>query len=427
MKLLLKNGYIKKQKQHLLITDDKIAYIGKNIPDCDREIDVEGLDVIPGMIDPHVHVRDLKQSEKEDWTSASQAALRGGICTIFDMPNTNPPTLDLPSLLLKREKAKKASVNYKFNVAATSCNLPQLTELLNNKPEDVAALKLFMAGSNSNEFVEDPETLDRIFTLSRNYNLPLIVHSESQKCVNEYAQKIKTPEIKDHNYIRNRKCAEKSTGVLIDLANRHGNKLYIAHTSTAEEIDLLQEAKKKNPNIYCETSPHHLLLNEEILTTAGNFGKVNPPLRTSRDNQRILQGILDYTVDTIGTDHAPHLKTQKERPYAEAPSGFPSLELAMPLLLNQVNEKKITLERLIELTSLRTSEIFNLPQRGKLEEGFFADIAVIDRHKKWTIHAKNFRTKAKYSPYENFTGIGDVVMTFVNGKLLYSRKADEKE
>lgn len=419
MKTLLKNCNINNKTQNLLIDNDIISYIGNNAFSYDKELDINNFIVIPGVIDPHTHIRDLKQSEKEDWTSASNAALRGGTTMVFDMPNTQPPTVNLEYLNLKREKAKVAKINYMFNIAATAVNLQEVIEILETKPTDVAALKLFLAGSNSNEYVDDIEIIKRIFDISLKYDLPVIAHTELQKCVEYHSNKVKNPTVKDHNYMRNRECSIKGTQLLIESATEIGNKLYLAHTSTAEEIDLVKENKDKC-NVYCETSPHHLLINEEILETAGNFGKVNPPLRTKRDNERIMKGINEGTVDTIGTDHAPHQLSEKLKPYSEALSGFPGLETSLPLLLNEVNKGSFSLDKLIELTSLNSSEIFKVKGRGRIEEGFFADLTVVDMSKQWKIKAENFNTKAKYSPYERMTGKGDVVMTFVNGKLKYN-------
>jgi dihydroorotase len=420
VKTLLINGRVNESIQHILIENDIISYIGTNVPACDTEIDLKEMTVIPGVIDPHTHIRDLKQWEKEDWTSASHAALRGGTTMVFDMPNTRPPTVNLEYLNLKREKAKAAKINYRFNVAATQLNIPELIELLESKPGDVAALKLFLAGSNSNEYVDGIETIKRIFDISLKYNLPVIVHTEMQKCVEAYASQLNKPGIKDHNYIRNRECSIQGTQLMIDLATEIGNAVYLAHTSTAEEIQLVKENKSKC-RVFCETTPHHLLINETILDTVGNYGKVNPPLRTKNDNKALLKGINDGTVDTIGTDHAPHLLSEKQKPYLEAPSGFPGLETSLPLLLNEVNKGSFGIQKLIEITSGNASKIFGLKNRGQIKEGFFADLTVVDLNKPWKIQSKDFFTKAKYSPFEGMTGKGDVVMTFVNGKRLFNQ------
>ncbi len=418
--ILLKNASINGKTQNLLIKDKIIEYVGTDLPNAETEYDVKGLEVIPGVVDPHVHVRDLQQAEKEDWTSASDAALKGGVTTIFDMPNNKPPTINLKNLNLKRKKAESAKVNYRFNIAATSRNLDDLKELLETKPKDVAALKLFLAGSNSDEYVADKEVIKRIFDISLKYDLPVIVHTELQKCVEEYSAKIQNPTVSDHNFMRNRGCSIKGTELVISMAKQIGNKLYLAHISTGEEIEIIKKNKDKC-RLYCEVTPHHLLLNEVVLKITGNFGKVNPPLRSKKDNKKILQGILDGTVDTIGTDHAPHLLSEKLKNYPEAPSGFPGLETALPLLLNEVNKGHFSLNRLIELTSGNAAKIFNLKKRGKIIEGYFADLTVIDMSKTWKIEAKNFKTKAKYSPYEGMNGKGDVVMTFVNGELRFEK------
>jgi dihydroorotase len=422
LKTLLVNCIFNHELHNILIENDRIAYIGKNIPPCDLEIDIKNFTVIPGIIDPHTHIRDLKQSDKEDWTSASNAALRGGTTLVFDMPNTRPPTVNLEYLNMKREKARVAKINYRFNIAATQHNIPEIIEILDTKPDDVAALKLFLAGSNSNEFVDDVEIIKRIFDISLEYDLPVIVHTEMQKCIETYTEKVSNPEVKDHHFIRNRECSIKGTQLMIDLAKQIGNKVYLAHISTGEEIDLVKE-NRDQCRIFCETTPHHLLINELFLKAAKNFGKVNPPIRTKKDNERIMNGIIEGTVDCIGTDHAPHLLSEKLKPYSEAPSGFPGLETSLPLLLNEVNKGSFTINKLIELTSLNASKIFKLIQRGQIKEGYFADITVVDMNKTWKIESEKFFSKAKYSPYEGMTGKGDVVMTFVNGTKKYDTKS----
>jgi len=419
MKTLLKNGIINGKKQNLLIDEQRIGYIGNEMPEYDKLIDVNNCIIIPGMIDPHVHVRDLGHTDKEDWLSASKAAVAGGITSIFDMPNNKPPTINIDNLNLKREVAKKSLVNYKFNMGVTSYNLDDIKFILDKKPEDVSALKLFLAGSSANEYVEEISDIQRIFDLSLQYDIPVIIHTELQKCIEKHQANYPKPTIFEHHLIRHRDCANKGTELVIKLAKEIGNQVYIAHTSTAEEIQMIRENKDK-ARIYCEVTPHHLLLNLNILEQAGNFAKVNPPIRTEADNKALWQGIADGTVDTIGTDHAPHKLTEKMQDYAQAPSGFPGLETVLPLLLNEVNENNLSLEKLVELTAHNSAKIFNLDKTGYLKPGYFADISVVDMKKNWQINADDFYTKAKYSPYEGFKGQGMPVMTFVKGMLVES-------
>ncbi len=414
MSIFIRNGNIKGQIQNLLIENDTIIYIGTDIKNADTVIDASGKYVLPGMIDPHVHVRDLGQSEKEDWTTASRAAVKGGITTVFDMPNNKPPTVNLNNLNLKRKAAEKALVSYKFNIGVTENNLNDVREMLKDNPTDISAMKLFLAGSSANEYVEDIDTVKRIFDLSLEYDLPVIIHTELQKCIEKYTSQINNPDIFDHHFIRHPECANRGTGLVVKLARETGNKIYIAHTSTAEEIEIIRQ--NKTANIFCEITPHHLLLNQSILQKAGNYAKVNPPIRTEKDNQALWQGILDGTVDCIGTDHAPHTLVEKNKPYPEAPSGFPGLETALPLLLNEVKKGNLTMRKLTEITSQNAARIFGLTDRGVLEVGKKADIIIVDMNRTDTVRASDFETKAKYSPYEGME-IVPVETTIVQGKI----------
>jgi len=416
MKTGLTNGIIDGQAQNLLMEDGFITYIGTDELSADHIIDVSGKIMLPGLIDPHVHVRDLGQSDKEDWASASKAALAGGITTIFDMPNNKPPTVNLTNLNLKREVAKKSLVNYKFNLAVTAHNLDDVNLILAQKPDDIAALKLFLAGSSSNEYVEDEAQIKRIFDISLQYDLPVIIHTELQKCIEKHQAGIPNPSVFDHNSIRHRDCANAGTGLVIKLAKEIGNAVYIAHTSTAEEIEMIRQNKTK-ARIYCEVTPHHLLLNQSVLEQAGNYAKVNPPIRTKQDNEALWQGIADGTIDTIGTDHAPHLLSEKQRDYSQAPSGFPGLETALPLLLNEVKKGTLSLAKLVELTAQNPAKIFKLPKTDSVKTGYQANLTLIDPDKEWTIQPGEFYTKAKYSPFAGKQGQGMPVMTIVRGKI----------
>ncbi len=424
MKRLFKNAVINGQRLNLLTEGAYIAYIGEEIPPADELIDLEGKIILPGMIDPHVHVRDLGQSEKEDWHTASQAALKGGVTTLFDMPNTIPPTTNRNALNLKREAARKSAVRYKFNFGVTEHNLREIKEILNERFADIAALKMFLAGSSANEYVEDIDTIRRVFDLSYQFDIPVIIHTEIQKCIEKYASLRPHPGILDHGFIRHRECTNRGTELVIKLAKEIGNPVYIAHTSTAEEVQMIRENKNK-ARIYCEVTPHHLLLNEHILHTAGNYAKVNPPLRTEADNRALWEAVSDGTVDAVGTDHAPHTLAEKNKPYPRAPSGFPGLETGLPLLLNEVKKGKLSLARLVELYSTRAAEIFGLNDRGNIRTGKKADLVIVDMNKTARVEARNFVSKAKYSPYEGMEII-PVEMTVMDGMIKYLRNQTEQ-
>lgn len=428
MKTLLKNCRLTNGMHNILIEDDKIIFIQKIAmsrklfkkkrrleSESDEIIDIAGNLIIPGVIDPHVHVRDLEQADKEDWLSASKAALAGGITTIFDMPNTLPSTTNLVNLNLKRKAAEKSLINYKFYLGATQNNINEIEEILKTDPSDIAGIKVFLAASSSNEVIKDRETLKSIFKVARDFDKILVVHTELQELLDIWHKRLHYKSILKHNALRNRQCAIRGTKLVLDLAYEVRNKLYIAHISTAEEIDLIR-AYKDSADIFCEVTPHHLLLNESVLNEAGNNGKVNPPLRSEKDNEALREAVIDGTIDIIGSDHAPHKLSEKEQEYLKAPSGFPGLETGLHLLLNEVNKGNLTIGKLVELTSRNPAEIFNLENRGEIKVGNFADLTVIDMNMKWKINASRFISKAKYSPFDGMGIQGKVIMTFVNGK-----------
>jgi dihydroorotase (multifunctional complex type) len=421
LKTLLKNCQTLNGLKNILIIDDKIGYIGNELASYDKIIDIGGLWVIPGIIDPHVHVRDLQQSEKEDWNSCSNAAINGGISTIFDMPNTIPATTNLANLNLKRKVAGKTLINKLFYLGATNQNANEIEEMLSENPHDIAGIKIFLAGTSSNDVLEKNK-IEEIFEIAKKYDKVVAVHTELQSCLDKWRDKISEKTIQNHNILRNRECAINGTKLVLDMAQEIGNKLYICHVSTLEEIELIADAKTKNTNIFCEVTPHHLFLDETILAKCGNFGKINPPLRTRADNIALMKAIENGTIDTIGTDHAPHTLAEKKQIYAKAPSGFPGLETVLPLLLNAVNNGKISIEKIVELTSFNVAKIFNLPNRGKIEAGYFADLTIIDIAEKWEIDSLKFHSKAKYSPFDGMDVCGKVKLIFVNGKKIYCRE-----
>jgi len=420
MKLLLKNCLINgtsPELENIIIENKKIVYIGSHPIACEKEIDVKGMVVMPGMIDPHVHIRDLGQNHKEDWESGSFAALGGGVTTVFDMPNTIPPTTTIENLNKKRLVATQSLVNHKFYVGATQDNYIELEKILKSKVDDIAGIKLFMATSTSNEFVEDESTLSRFFHLSRQYNLPIAIHAESQACLKKYAQSDIPKTIENHNQLRNRECAIEAVKTILKVAQKVGNPVYILHVSTAEEIELIREYKKHFDNVYCEVTPHHLLLDQSAIEKFGNIAKVNPPIRETSDNVALWAAIADGTIDIIGSDHAPHEIEEKEKDYTQAPSGFPGLETTLPLMLNEVNKGRLSFRSLIELTSQNAAALFRIRSRAEIKIGYFADLAIVDMDKEWTIDCEDFFSKAHFSPFEGMTIKGKVIMTVVNGVL----------
>ncbi|RLC54522.1 MAG: hypothetical protein DRH79_00225 [Candidatus Cloacimonadota bacterium] len=425
MRTLLTNCQSPDGIKNIIIRDGIIDYIGSDLPEFDEKLDCANLIVLPGMIDPHVHVRDLEMTYKESWETASNAAIAGGITTIMDMPNTKPATTNFFGLNAKRKAAEKSKVNYYIHLGATTNNLNELRSILEGNPEDIIGIKLFLAGSSSNEVVEDPKKLEKIFLLAKEFDKVVLVHSEMQSILNKWQKLALVQSIEFHNSIRHREAAINGTRLMLDIAQKTGAKLYICHVSTREEIDLIRTAKRISTNIFSEVTPHHLILNETILKQAGNFGKVNPPLRTEADNEALLEAIKDRTIDCLGTDHAPHAVEEKRQEYSKAPSGFPGLETAIPQTYFLVKDEYISLRRYSELISCNAAYVFGLNNVGELKAGFKADLIILDPGFEEKVIPELFKTKAKYSPFEGVIGHTKVKYTFVNGeKMLPFRRGD---
>lgn len=416
MKILLKNCTTAQGLKDILIEDDIYTQIEtpRTIADNCADVvrDLSGMIIIPGVTDPHVHVRDLEQSDKEDWTTCSQAALNGGITTIFDMPNTIPATDDINSLNLKRQVAKKSKVNYKFFLGANNDNIVDLDNILSGHPNDIAGIKLFLAASSSNDIVDDRISITNLFRIALKYDVPVAVHTELQRCLNEQKKHITKFDATTHNLIRDRQCAIEGTEIVLEVAKDVGNKIVICHVSTTEELELIKKYKTEGTSVYCELTPHHLILNEERTREVGNIAKVNPPLRTKADNTAMLKAVQDGTIDFIGTDHAPHKLDEKNLEYQKAPSGFPGLETALIILVDLYQQGLLSLERLVQLTSSNANQLYKIENNMKI--GNPTDYVIIDPDKLFMIEPEKFATKAKYSPFAGMKLKGKIIETKVN-------------
>jgi len=398
---------------NILVENGRIISIGKEFPEAESHEDLNRLLVLPGMIDPHVHVRDMRLSHKETWETASLAALSGGITTIFDMPNTDPPTIDAEGLSEKRKFASKSHANYGFHFGANKNNFKEI-----KNAENIAGLKIFLAHSSSAFEIPDEDEIRSFFELGAQLNIPVLVHSECQACVDDHSKEHEHV-ITNHNRIRDPICAYRSTEMILRLAEEVGNVLYIAHVSTAPELDLVRKAKDKGVKVFVEATPHHLLLNEDVLLDAGHYGKVNPPIRSEADRKALWEALLDGTVDTLGTDHAPHTVAEKDFHYDKAPSGFPGLETAVPMLLTEVLKGLLPMKRFLEVTVLNPARIFSVQNRGDMVPGNWADFYVVDDKKNALIDPDLFQSKAKYSPFRGLPVSCNIESTIVNGNLAY--------
>ncbi len=392
----------------------KISEISSEIVDDGRKVVyANGLFLLPGAIDPHVHCRDLGHAYKEDWKTVSMAAAAGGVTSIFDMPNTNPATIDESSLLAKREvAASKSIVNFGFHLGATVDNSLWV------KGKKPLGVKIYMGATTGDLLVEDEAALESHFS---NDASVVIIHAEDNTRMKENSDRLRyrsDPIV--HTEIRDNCCAHICVDRAMKMQEKFGTKLLIAHASTKKEVETVRAAKNAGRTVYMEVTPHHLFFSKRDMLKQGNFLRMNPPLRSSEDVEELWRGLVDGTIDMIATDHAPHTIEEKSSSYWDAPSGVPGLDTMMPLMLNLVNEGKISMKRLVELTSKRAAEIFGL-NKGEIAVGKDADLILVDLGFEHELRNDSVYSKCRWTPFDRFKVKGKVVTTIVNGNIVYDR------
>lgn len=366
---------------------------------------------LPALIDPHVHFRTPGHEYKENWITGALAAIAGGVTTVFDMPNNLPATIDTLSLKNKNEivtaQLNKTGIplRHHFYLGATPNNIEEIEK---NK-DKIIGIKMFMGSSTGNLLTDKIDEQEKIFQKAAPLNLIVAVHAEDEIEIKKNKEIIKNPRVADHSKIRSRLAASKALTQALSLGKKYGTKLYIYHISTKDEVELIRKAKSENIKVFAEVCPHHLFLREKDYAYLGAKAQMNPPLRTYTDQLALWQGIKDGTIDTIGTDHAPHTIAEKLKPYPLSPSGVPGIETYLPLLLNAYHEDKITLTKIVELTSANAKKIFNLPENN--------DLVIIDFNIKKKIRNKSLKTKCHWSPFAGWVLRGWPVYTILKNKI----------
>jgi len=375
----------------------------------DQKIDASQFVVFPGLIDPHVHFRTPGLQEKEDWQTGAQAAVRGGYTTVFDMPNTIPPTITADLLRDKKElidsqlQACHIPLRYKLFFGADKNHLDEIPKITH----DAIGIKVFMGCSTGNLVIDDDESLHAVFAIAAQQNLIVAVHAEDEHLMQENRANYRGEmNYHAHSKIRNIAAATKAVEKAIALTRRYGTRLYILHVSSAEEVALIKAAKKEGLPVFAETTPHHLFFDESAYDTLGGKAVVNPPLREARHHAVLFSAIHEKIIDTIGSDHAPHTLEEKSKKYGECPSGMPGIEFMLPMLLNAHHAGLLSLNEIVSLTSARAHEIFHVPA--------FNDWVLVDLEMTATITATE--SKCGWSPYMGLTLRGWPVYTILNGQ-----------
>lgn len=405
----------------IIIENGCIAEIlpGKQHPDAsfDETVDASGCFVLPGIIDDHVHFREPGLTEKADIESESRAAAAGGVTTYFDMPNTVPQTTTLEALDEKyRLAACKSLVNYAFFFGATNDN----TELFQRlDPHRIPGIKLFMGSSTGNMLVDRREALERIFATA---GLPLMAHCEDTAIINRNMTEARRlygddPAVVHHPEIRSEEACYESTSLAVELARQHHARLHVAHVTTARELELF---RPDYPHITAEAVIAHLYFSERDYMALGTRIKCNPAVKTERDRDALQQALTDGRIAVVGTDHAPHLLSQKEGGCSSAASGMPMIQFSLVTMLELVDRGVLTVERLVELMAHNPARIFGVCRRGFLRPGYWADLVLVRQGRVWTVTRDLIESRCGWSPMEGHTYLWRVVRTFCNGHTVYA-------
>ena len=423
MRTLIKGGTLVNEGKvfdgAIVVEEDKIRKIvaGNQVPESsyDHIVDASGCFVLPGVIDDHVHFREPGLTAKADIESESRAAAAGGVTTYFDMPNTIPQTTTLEALDEKYAlAAQKSHVNYAFFFGATNDNV-ELYEQLD--PKRIPGIKLFMGSSTGNMLVDRSESLDKIFSSAK---LPIMAHCEDTTIINRNMAEAKLkygedPKVIHHPEIRSEEACYESTKLAVELARKHQARLHVAHLTTARELELFG----KEENITAEATVSHLYFCDRDYAALGTRIKCNPAIKTQRDRDALREAVNDGRIAVIGTDHAPHLLSQKEGGCAKAASGMPMIQFSLVTMLELVDQGVLSIERLVELMCHRPAQLFEVRQRGFLREGYQADIVIVRPNTGWTVTKDIIQSRCGWSPMEGHMYLWRVEQTICNGHTVY--------
>ena len=414
--LIIKKGqcYINKklEKVDLGITNGKISDIGEHINKGSKHsYDATNQIVLPGLMDTQVHFREPGSTNAEDLHSGSRAAIVGGITGVFEMPNTNPPTTNKFEFQNKLNIAKnRMYCNYAFYFGASPNNQDEISKIKNL--EGCCGVKLFAGSSTGTLLVHKEDDIEKVF---KNTPKVVAVHSEDEEILNLRKRFIKKGDVKSHPIWRNEECAISSTRKIVKIAKRLNKKAHILHVSTKEEVDFLSQNKG---NITFEITPQHLTIYApECYERIGTYAQMNPPIRDKSHYDRLWYAIKNNYNDTLGSDHAPHLKENKDKAYPDSPSGMPVVQTILPIMLNHLNEKKITLEQIVNFMCENPVKIFGIKNKGFIKENFDADLTIVDLNKYIEIKNEKIESKCKWSPFHKYKFKGSPICTIVNGEI----------
>ena len=403
-----------------------LSELPQNIAEAEI-IDLEGKHIIAGGIDAHVHFREPGLTHKADIETESKAAVAGGVTTVFDMPNTNPPTISAKAVADKMGMAKGRSLaKIAFHIGASNSNADEVCRMVKEgdaeailAAKDIPGVKVFMGSSTGNMLVDSGTSLEKLFAIKEK---PVLVHCEDEAIIRanlaaateKYGENIP---FEEHENIRSRQACVRSSIKALEMAMKHGTKLVLCHISTKEEMNMVRVAKDKNPEIVAETSCNYLWFCNEDYSRLGSKVKCNPAVKTAQDRQALREGLMNGLIDTIGSDHAPHLLSEKDAAYCKAPSGLPSIQQSLPVLLTVAKQDGIPLTRIASVFSEKAAKVYGL-DRGRIAAGMKADLVVFDYNREFTVKAEDQYSKCGWTPYEGETLNGYIETVYIDGNKI---------
>src|ERR1700710_2082084 len=412
---ILKSGTVVNQDgegvRDIGIAGGRIAAIGAlGSASAGEIIDCRGLHILPGVKDTQVHFSEPGQTHKEDLETGSRSAVMGGVTAVFEMPNTDPLTIDEPSFTDKVERGRhRMHCDFAFFIGGTRENVQDLPEL--ERAPGCAGVKVFIGSSTGALLVEDDESLRRIFQVIKRR---ASFHAEDEYRLNERKPLRIEGDPRSHPVRRDETAALLATQRLGKLAHETGKRIPVLHISTREEIEFLRDHKDVAS---CEATPHHLtLVAPECYERLGTRAQMTPPVRDGSHRDGIWRGIEQGIVDVLGSDHAPHTLEEKSKTYPASPSGMTGVQTLVPLMLDHVNAGRLSLARFVDLTSAGPARLFGIARKGRIAVGYDADLTVVDLKRSETVTDGWIKSRAGWTPYDGVTVTGWPVGTFVRGR-----------
>ncbi len=398
------------RRRDVRVEDETVVEVGKNLGDAD--IDATGKRLFPGAIDVHVHFRQPGFAYKETWETGSKSAAAGGVTTVVDQPNTDPPTVTGDAFDEKAALADASLVDYGINGGVTPDWDPD--SLFSRRL--FALGEVFLADSTGDMGIDAERFADAVERAGRE-DVSVTVHAEDATLFTEAAKD--RDDADAWSAYRTAEAEAAAVERAVEVGADAAADLHIAHTSTPEGIDAASDA-----GVTCEVTPHHLFLSRDDLPDLGTFGRMNPPLRSEQRREAVYDRVADGTVDVIATDHAPHTREEKDASIWNAPSGVPGVETMLPLLLEEARQGRFSYERVRDLTAANPAEIFDLPNKGRIEAGRDADLVLFDPDDAHEIQGDDLHSKCDWTPFEGRQGVFPE-LTLVRGEVVYDTRDGE--